>query len=204
MRRLISKHEEEKKKKLNQFLVGGVLVFIMLMSVLGFSLRGRENAETKNKIIYNGIEFRKQNNFWFADINGLEFAFSYNPQQTENISATFFLNVNNLYAKPLYIYSENTETELEIYRNLDQIVLRRQYACLEGENCTESWPNKTCEDNFIIIKEIKEAEKGENGEDAKEIKTEIKQEDNCIFIQGKREDLLRAVDKFLFKILGIQ
>ena len=94
--------------------------------------------------------------------------------------------------KPLYIFSEDSEAELEIYRNLfyqNQIVQRFQEACPEGEKCEKNIPTKTCDDNFIIIKENE--------------KSEIIQEKNCVFIRGEVGNLTKSSDEFLFKILGI-
>ena len=66
-----------------------------------------------------------------------------------------------------------------------------QKACPEYVNCTdEDLPTKTCEDNFIIIKEGNYSN--------------IIQDENCVFIEGKQEDLVQIVDEFLFKILGIK
>jgi hypothetical protein len=191
MRKIKPKSEEEKRNKKKQLIVGGVLIFIMLASTIGYSFIGnpRENTDT-NRIVYGGVEFVMENGFWTASINGLEFAFSYNPKETENISSNVFLTLSNYYEKPLYIYSKNFEAESEIYRNLYPIVLRSQYACPEGEDCEENWPVKTCEDNFIIIREANN--------------TEIRQEDNCVFIQGNKEELARIADRFLFKITGVQ
>ena len=100
--------------------------------------------------------------------------------------------LSNYYNKPLYISSENSEIANEIYKNLfyyNQIVQRIQNACLEGEGCEGNLPIKNCEDNIIIFKE------SENNE--------IIQEKNCVFIKGKKEDLVKLSDDFLFKIIGI-
>ena len=192
MRKITSKNEEETKSRKKQFIAGGVLIFIMLASILGYSFRANPSDNPNERIIYNGIEFIRQNDFWFASINGLQFAFSFSPKETESISSSIFSNINSYSAKPLYIYSdsENYGAEIEIYRNLDQLILRRQYACLEGENCTGDFPVKTCADNFIIFKESEESK--------------ITQENNCIYIQGEKEELVKITDKFLFRILGVQ
>jgi hypothetical protein len=57
-------------------------------------------------------------------------------------------------------------------------------------DCEETLPIKTCEDNFIIIKENNF--------------TNIIQEDNCVFIQGPSENLTMVSDEFLFHILGVR
>lgn len=111
------------------------------------------------------------------------------PQQVEDIGE-ISNSINSYQGRPLYIYSESEEAELEIFINLGNIVLRTQKACVEGVECPGDFPVKDCEDNFIIIVE-------------KNISSII-QQDNCIFIEGKKEDLTGLVDQFLFKILGIR
>ncbi len=193
MRRIISRTNEEKKKRRNQLLIGGVLILVMVFSVLGYSFGNNENASSE-KMIYNGHEFALESGFWATKIGELQFSFKYNPNETEKTSSV--VNYLNSYsAKPLYLVSTgNTEAEAEIYRNLfyqTGIAERVQYSCLEGQRCEdENLPVKTCTDNTIIIKE------GEN--------REIKQQENCVFISGKKEDLTKLTDSFLYKIIGIQ
>ena len=192
MRKIISKQEEARKKKRNQLIVGFALIFIMLLSVLGYSFSGGNKSTTK--IEYNGFNFIKQDDFWILNMKNFNFIFKNNPNQVEKINSDL-KNLENYYGKPLYMYSKNYDAELEIYKNLfyyNQIVQRMQDACLEGNqtDCDETLPVKNCEDNFIIIRERNE--------------TKIIQENNCVFIEGKQEELTKITDEFLFKILGIE
>ena len=135
------------------------------------------------------VTFVSQNSFWFLELGGLDFAFKNNPEQVEKIYSS--LNyISNYQSKPLYIFSESDEAELEISRNLNQLVQRIQPACLNKYGCVGNWPVKNCTDNFIIIKE----------DDI----SKITQEDNCVFITGPQENLTALADEFLFKILGIE
>ncbi len=187
MRKITSKRKEEKKKKRNQLIVGLALVLILFASIFGYSF-SRSNSE-ENKITYNGYEFIEKNGFWIVEIENSEFSFRYNPNEIETIDSEL-KSINNYYDKPLYISSDDIESSSEIYRNLESIIQRMQLACLDGEVCEdEELPVKTCEDNFITIKEA----------DA----TEIVQDNNCVFIRGKLEDLAKITDGFLLKIIGI-
>ncbi len=191
MRKIISKYEEDKKRKRRGIIVGIILIGIMIFSTLGYSFLGGEKNDSK-KLNYNGFEFEEQNGFWATNIENILFIFKYNPMQIEEINSSL-KNVNNYYNKPLYIYSEDEGAELEIYRNLfyeNKIVQRMQSACLEGNICDEDLPIKSCEDNFIIITENNISK--------------INQEGNCVFIEGKKENLTKITDEFLFKIIGIQ
>ncbi|MCK9596862.1 hypothetical protein M0R19_06755 [Candidatus Pacearchaeota archaeon] len=191
MRKIISKEKSEKKSKRNQMAIGLVLILIMFFSLLGYSFNRTEEG-SEGKIIYNGIEFLKEQGLWKAKIENLLFSFQYNPNEVNKINS--ILNpIENYYDKPLYIYSESSDAGTEIYRNLfyhNQIIERMQYACLEEEKCEENYPVKDCTNNFIIIKE------GEN--------TEVRQQDNCVFIEGKEEELIKLTDSFLFRIIGVQ
>ena len=191
MRKIISRHEENRRKRKNQFIVGFILIFIMFFSVVGYSFGGRTPAnDDSSKINYNGFKFVNQNGLWVLDIDGFNFVFRYNPEQVEKIYSLVD-SLDKYHQKPLYIYSENPEAEAEIYVNLGQVALRTQTACLDGEECeNENLPIKTCEDNFIIIKEGNSSE--------------ITQEENCVFIQAPSYSLTKLTDEFLFNVLGIR
>jgi hypothetical protein len=201
MRKITERTNEEKRARRNQFFVGGILILVMVLSVLGYSL-GRNNGgegETE-KVIYNGYEFTKTSGFWATKIGDFQFSFKYNPYETEKISSQ--INYLTTYAnKPLYLSGGNMEAETEIYRNLfyqTGIAQRVQYACLQGEKCEdETLPIKNCTDNFIIIKENNESDI------LNQNKSGIKQQDSCVFITGRSENLTGTVDSFLFKIMGI-
>ena len=191
MRKIVSKGKQEKKQKRNQLIIGGVMIFILSLSIVGYGLGGK-SAEQENKITYKGYEFVERNGFWITEIGNFEFSFMHNPNDIEEIDSD--LNLLNSYSsKPLYISSEDMGASNEIYRNLfyqNKIVQRMQLACLEGGECEdEGLPIKTCEDKFIIIREAKV--------------TEVVQNNSCVFIEGKIEDLTKITDGFLLNILGI-
>jgi len=197
IRTIISAEEEEKKRKRRNLIVGIVLILVMFLSVVGYSINsGEKNENQTEKIVYNDVEFVKDSGLWNTDIGNYRYSFKYNPKETEKIAGlemNSFLKPLNAYSnQPLYIYSKNIEATTEIYRNLfyqNKIVLRIQDACLEGEACEENVPIKNCTNNLIIIQESNN--------------TEIKQQENCVFIDGKNENLTALSDSFLFKIIGV-
>jgi hypothetical protein len=195
MRKIVSKEDEDKKKKKRQLIIGGILILVMLLSTAGYSFSqffgSGGNNNNNQQLVYHGFQFVKQNNFWITNVSGLELMFTYNPTEINNsINIDTNLTLNSYYQQPFYIYSEDPIAEQEISRNLNQIILRGQYACLQGENCSDNnFPIKTCDNNFILIKESNSSE--------------IKQQGKCIFIEGKQEDLTKLTDEFLFKISGI-
>lgn len=191
MRKIISKKTESKKNRIKQIVVGVLLVFIMILSTVGYSLNSWGKEETK-RVLHNGVEFILENNLWNAEIGNFNFLFLYNPTETEKIYSE--LKYVNEYANlPLYIYSEDSDATMEIYKNLfyyNNIVERIQEACPLNETCSVEIPVKNCTNNFIIIRESDEKE--------------IRQEENCVFISNKKEELAKTTDSFLFNILGIQ
>jgi hypothetical protein len=193
MREIESKKEAEKRRKRNQWIIGGIMIIVMLGSTFGYAFyRLGGDTTDVNKIEYNGYKFTNQNDFWTTTIGNYEFMFKYNPTQVERIeNEGGALNYLNSYSgKPLYISSEDYVAEVEIYRNLGNIVQRFQGACLEEKDCPENWPIKDCSNNFIIIKKANESR--------------IYQNQSCAFIEGREENLTQITDEFLFWISGIE
>lgn len=190
MRKITSKKETEKKDRKKQWIVGLVLISIMLVSTAGYSF-SRFASKNSWEMEYNGFKFVKQNGLWNTEINGLTFSFTYSPKEIDvNSNAFLNLGLSNYNGLSLYIQSEDINSEYEIYRNLDSVILRRQYACLEGEKCNDNFPIKTCDENFIIIRESNSSQ--------------IRLDKNCVFIEGTKEKLVKITDGFLFKIIGIK
>lgn len=190
VRKIVSKDSEGKKRKRNQLIVGGILIIVMIFSTIGFAFQGNGPGVDDGTVYsYNGYDFVQQNGLWIAQIGQATFGFLYHPTHTEDIEVET-KTLSNYVGMPLYISSSSPSAEQEIYRNLDQVILRRQYACLEGQNCTGDIPIKTCEDNFIIIKE--------------DVVNNIVQDQNCIYIIGNAKDLPKVADEFLFRIMGVK
>jgi len=188
MRSIESKKDQEKKQKKNQIIIGGILIFIMLGSTFGIIVNSFGENSNVEKVNYNGYEFSYENDFWVTEIGDYEFIFKYNPTQVERIDTELHY-LNDYYSSPVYISSEDYVSEVEIYRNMGDIVERFQGACLNETGCEEDWPIKDCSNNFIIIKITNESQ--------------IYQQENCVFIEGSEENLTKLTDEFLFKIMGI-
>lgn len=195
MRRIETKKDVRKKKKRNQILIGIVLIVVMFGSVFGivshsFSSQGHSSGN----IEYNGYEFLNYGGYWYLNIGELEFLFFSNPLEIENLVSPLIngtLNpFGNYFNKPLYFSSSDSGSEVELGRNLGQVAERFQRACLSEENCEEDLPIRSCSDNFIIIEEGNFSE--------------IRQEENCVFITGESRDLIRLTDDFLLRIIGVK
>jgi len=189
-KRILSAKEKKSKDRFNQLLVGLVLIFLMLLSTLGYALSGnQEENDNSGKVSYNGVEFINQNGYWVTTIQDLQFRFDYNPKEVEPIESN--LNYVNLYYnKPLYIQSDDSLATSEIYINLNEVAERMQNACINESECEGDLPVKDCSNNFIIIEEDETIS--------------INQNESCVFIKGPKENLTMITDEFLFNMLGIR
>jgi len=195
MKRLVSKQDLEKKSRRNKTIMSFGLVLVMLLSIAGFAFQGGQgnsngDGNVEEKVTYNGVDFSLINGLWVAGV----FAFIYNPYEIGEFltSAGGEISVvDNYEGKVVYIYSEDIDSESEVRGNLGQIASRVNGACVEGVKCVGGFPLKNCEggDPLIIIKE--------------ETENSIRQENNCVLIEGPKEGLLPLTDSFLFKILGV-
>lgn len=170
------------------------MIFLMFLSVLGYSLSGRlGNQSEAETLVYNGYEFVPRGSYWNLNIQGFDFYFAFSPEATENASVYTsgeIRSLNEYSGLPLYIQSESSAASAEIYTNLNQIVERMQNACIDEDNCEDNVPVKDCTSNFIIIEE--------------DDSLSIEQDENCVYIRGEQEELVKVTDEFLYKILGIK
>lgn len=190
MKKIVSKYKQKKSDRRKQIIVSVILIGILFVSTIGFAFQGSDtNSEEQDSIKSNGIKFTEQSGYWITEIDQAVFIFKYNPEQIQNLNPSVN-SLNNYYNKVLYLNSENSEAELELFANMGQFVTRIQRACLKDDECSyEEAPTKTCEDNIIIIKQAEEIS--------------IIQEQNCVYIQGPEQELTKITDEFLFNILEI-
>lgn len=190
MRKIVNKEQEKKKRQRGQIIIGVVLLLLMLLSTVGYSFQGGMEDQDPNVISkkYGSYNFVSSGGYWETEINEVRYSFFYHPSEVEYVGQVF-RTINEYYNQPVYIYSEDFQAESEIYRNIYPIAGRMQNACPEGKIC-ENAPTKDCSNNFIIIKEASE--------------NKISSEGKCSIIEGKKEDLPKLADEFLFKALGIK
>lgn len=201
MRSILKKDESEKKSKRYNLIAGLLLIAIMLFSTAGYTFYNTDifkKNTSKKTINYNGIEFKPTDyDTWQFEISGFAFETKFNPEQTENASVIMTKTIQDYQGKILYLgIGEKNEIfqagNREILKNLDQFILRSNFACL-SENCEENYPIKNCsESNIVSFK---------NDESSF---TRIRDEEDCVIIYSSEEDAEMAADAFLFRILGIQ
>lgn len=166
----------------------------MVSSMLGYAFQSQlfnGNPATNETLTYNGIVFTNQNGFWAANYQNERIAFTYLPSQIpESDLSNLTRDIDDFSDKPLYIFSEDYNAESEIGFNLLPFATEIENACPEGIECEdEKLQIRNCESNFIII---------QNGNEG------VRQEENCIFISGRGDNLIKLADNVLFKIFGIR
>ncbi len=193
MQKILTKEEQEKKAKKNQLLVGLILILLMLLSTLGYALSGRGDSEAIKKAEYKGITFLKSNEYWGFSTNGYDFITKYYPEETKSLSVSNKMLISDYAGKPLYLASDTGQPNAEIVRNMNNLALRMQSACLSSENCTGDYPIKDCsQDNVISLRIPLENEK-----------ERVFQNEKCVFIIAGEENQTMYSDAFLFSALGI-
>ncbi|MBT3404745.1 hypothetical protein HN832_02570 [archaeon] len=191
MRKLISKENRAKKQERNNLIIGVVLISIMFLGTIGYSFYDKgEDSSIQTQINYGGHEFILNNGLWIVEKEGRQFGFKTNPNEISGLENSLLNSIGVYENKPLYISSSENDALSEVYINMNNVAQRIQLACLEGTECEEDLPIKNCSNNFIIISETEE--------------NSIKQEENCVFIEGNSSDLVKLVDEFLLKIIGIK
>tara|TARA_Y100000034_G_scaffold133348_1_gene198570 strand:+ start:57 stop:626 length:570 start_codon:yes stop_codon:yes gene_type:complete len=189
MRSIHSSESKLKKQRRSQLVIGIVLVGLMVLSTLGYAFSGGGDPEEEGveKVEYRGVSFVQYGSAWVADRDP-QIVLSNNPY---NVSQDIFLvnGVSSYSNQPLYIYYNDSLSSFYIYDNFNPFIQRMQQACL-SKGCGEGLPVKNCSDNFIII-ELSE-------------KSEVLQEDKCVYIRGDQENISKLVDSFVLEAFGLK
>ena len=196
MRQLISRKDLERKKRINQLLIGIVLIGLMVLSTLGFAFSGRGDDDSIQVVEYKGVEYSRQGEQWYFNVQRMDFNTRYNPEEVSGINFFSSLTIQDYVNTPLYFVGDSGEHFFELERNLlNRFVLRTSFACLD-ESCEGNFPVKNCSvDKVVVFEEI-------DYED--ESLESIIQEENCVFIKTSLSNQTRYTDAFLFDLLGIR
>lgn len=180
MRKIVSEQEREKKRKRNNLFMSIFLLAILVLSTAGYALLSNNDSPATTN---SGTGIQLVGNRWIVPINGIDFAFTNSPADVKDIPVEITSSISSLQSSSLYISSSNTAVISEVVSNLGKYVPRIQNACYGP--CEQDLPEKDCTQNLIVWKDSPE--------------NKVYQDQNCIFIEGD----LRAVDAFLYKILGL-
>ncbi|MBS3084775.1 hypothetical protein J4411_02580 [Candidatus Pacearchaeota archaeon] len=196
IKRIETKGEKEKKSRRNRWILAGILVFIMIGSTFGIvfqNFSGSGSGGGGESINYNGYTFFIVNGYYNLQTGDANLYFSLNPLNVDSIIKTVETNktLSDYIGKVIYVSSSDYNSYGEIYSNLGSFAQRIQEACIEGEECLDlSLPIKTCLDKTIVIRSADQ--------------NKIYEKENCVYIEGKENDLLGLTDEFILRIFGIK
>jgi hypothetical protein len=199
MRKIRSKEDVAKGQRIKQTIIGVILIFVMLSSIIGFGFfsGGGDDNGNEQTLEYNGYEFSVgENRLWEVQIEDQTFLTNYHPSETEDIVVDFNLGLDYIRGSPLYYVRGNEHAINVILYNLGRYSTRNpQEVCLTGEECGGDLINKDCSSNVVVFKEP-------INDSSETIK--IYKEENCVFIKATSSEQVRSADRLVFKILGIQ
>jgi hypothetical protein len=200
----------EKAEKSMQFVFIVAIVTVILIIAAIFGLRYFLPKEKPETVTYNQFTFTKMVGIWYTQWQYKNELYTiplrFNPYEAENISAdgslndSFFNSVNETYitidpGEPGYTgmaYTALAAAELSL--NLAQVFgFNLVAACTT--NITDACINRTivtCDDKDKAIIYIKDSNQ-----------TQVLFDNNCITVQGSGVELVRAVDRLLYKWYGV-
>ena len=181
MRRIQTREEIEKKRKINTAILSTIMLFLLVLSTLGFAfLSGPSSSSNQN------TGNSQQNTSGTDKINFVYQNTIFNLISTYNSIANISINTTtspeSYSGRILYIDSNNTGIFQEIASTIGRFSSRVQPACYT--TCEQNLPEKNCTDNLIIWRESQE--------------NKVFQNENCVFIEGD----MRAVDAFIYKLFN--
>jgi hypothetical protein len=178
MRRIMSQADLDAKRKRNTLIISLFMLGILVFGTVGYavSLTSKEDSSSGNGITNLGDR-------WEVPYQGQNFYLSNSPDDVKNISVSIESTLSTYSSSPVYIVSGNNAVGTEITSVLSSFSPRIQKACYGS--CEENLPEKDCTENLIIWRDS--------------LENKVYQEENCVFIDGD----LKAVDAFLYKLLGL-
>ncbi|MFH1238018.1 MAG: hypothetical protein ABIH79_01320 [archaeon] len=185
MRKIQTVEIRARKAQKKKIIVGVALIFLMVVSTVGYSLMQGDSEKNDSKVEENGLTFYRQNGIWATSIEGKTFGFQYLPSEIANISVEGDYDLD-MYTDQLLYYTSPNEGVIEILNNVGSYVLRYQGACLNETYCEDDLPMKDCWSNIIVIEEGNE--------------TKVYNNESCVYLVG---DSVKAADAFLYKLLKV-
>jgi hypothetical protein len=209
--------EEESPEKKRQYILNMFILIIGIIVVLGLILLSikffapksvddlikeiAEKGETKDGYLYNGFVFIHQNELWHTrwqyGSTMLSLHFHYGPRDVENVIMIGSLE-NNTDTSKFYLTFDPSEKNIslislassELALNLVKgMNVKITPACLTNstEECYDR-PIITCENTNKSVIFVKTSESAA-----------VVFDKNCITVKGPGNELLKAVDKFLYR-----
>ncbi|MBI5398510.1 hypothetical protein HZB03_03530 [Candidatus Woesearchaeota archaeon] len=218
------KEEERDSKSTRNFLIAIGLLLLLLIAV--FASRfffGEQNVtghvvtiddlhqqnvagglKSEEGYMYNGFSFVKFNDVWNTQLakgnTVYDLTFNNDPKSVENVSVTGKLDPGYFKDKTVFITFDPLGNDLKHvavanYGFSRSLAVAFDYnlsaGCTREDNCA-GYPVYTCDDKDKSVVYFKEADE-----------TSIVYDDNCVIVQGKGNELVRAKDRLLMRWYGI-
>ena len=163
-----------------------------------------ENKPSDINYVYNGFSFVYYDYIWYTQVQKNDTIYDipmhFGPRDVEYIPLTgsidkdinikaIYVTFNPLSSDMKYVALSTAELSVNLVRGMDIIPVA---ACDRNKtNACKDRPIITCEDNkpTIYIKESDE--------------TAVKITNNCIIVEGKGIDLVKATDRLLLELYGV-
>ena len=195
--------EQKEKAKIRNvaifIVIGLILIFFLVLFVARYVYKEKPAYET---VTFNNFEFTKIAGTWYTQWQHenqlVAIALRYNPYEVEDVPVLGELGEGFQQSQVYITFDPYSDAESFKYLALASAELSQSIAkafnkeiipaCTRYENETcENLSIVTCDDKEKAIIQIKAEEP-----------TQITMQDNCITLQGKEFELLKAVDKLLY------
>ena len=183
MRKIGSYQAEESKRKRNVQLFSLGLLFLMVLSTVGYAFFSNPDVGNYDGSVSGDTGLRQYGDKWIFGPNERPIVLSHSPSESNVTELSFSFGIENYLQEPLFIDSENITALNEIAGVFGYYASRMQEACYLS--CERDIPEKDCSENIIVFKDSNI--------------NSVRQQDKCIFIEGD----LRAVDSFVYSLFGI-
>jgi hypothetical protein len=185
MRKLGSEKNAEEKRKRNTLILSIFMLVVLVGGTAGYAfITNPSSGDPQNPGDGTGESLaRLVGNRWVVTLNGVDFSFANSPESVTDIPLDTTVSITTYQGRSLYLASDNNAINTEIATTLGNYASRVQGACYGP--CEDDLPEKDCSENLIIWIDSPQ--------------NRVYQEDSCVFIEGD----LRAVDAFLYDVLGI-
>jgi hypothetical protein len=188
------RQKKEKKKW------GLIIVTIFLMLGTTFGVLQFGFAPAGQAVRYNGIKFTQAQNAWLANVQGKQAAFTFLPEETENIFAfdDFSSKLQNRLEIDVTSDFNNTFRESIALAQYQMGLTMDQYNVFVRQGFTtpqQQFPKITCNDASENVPVIYFRQSNT---------TQISSQGSCIIAEASSNaDLIRVKDRLLYGILGV-
>ncbi len=190
------KRLEQKKERRKKIMMGFVLVFLMIFSVMGIII-GQQGSEV---LRYNDYKFEVVENVYYTTIEGETKGFNYFPSELENLGLNEEILMILMNA-PMIYFTFNPESEQQdlvyidlVRKDLTDNINKMIIDGMTTESEIYNLPIISCENSTSYVPVIYFNQS---------INLSVKKVDDCIVLNAKNYDFLKLRDLLIYKINGV-